>query len=80
MGLADGRPSPVDGQYVIDCDVDAREGRGEVIATPDRAKATVFRDFTEAVRYWTRQSVIAPFRPDGEPNRPLTAYSVVIEP
>lgn len=77
-GLADGRPSVVDGQYLVECDVDARDGRGAVLATEDPAKARRFADVGEAMDYWRRVSTVLPLRPDGKPNRPLTAYTVEI--
>jgi hypothetical protein len=80
VSLADGRPSVVDNQWLVSCDVDAREGRGMVIATDDPAKALLFPRPAAALMYWQRQSKHTPLRPDGKPNRPLTAYTVTIEP
>ena len=79
ISAAHGIPSPVDGGYVVRCDVDARGGRGEVEATTDPRRALHFPDTEWALRYWRRQSRIQPLRPDGLPNRPLTAYTVEVE-
>ena len=76
IGLADGRPSPVDGQWLVDCDVDARDGRGHVRATADQADARRFGTHEETHEYWRRQSAVMPVRSDGHPNRPLTAFTV----
>ena len=38
-----------------------------------------FVSIAEAMEYWRTVSTTVPFRPDGKPNRPLTAYTVEIE-
>lgn len=73
---ADGLPSPEDGRYVISCDVDAYEGRGHLETTDDPTRALAFDNAADALRYWRRQSTVVPLRPDGKPNRPLTAYHI----
>jgi hypothetical protein len=78
VGGADGRPTPYAGTYLVDCDVDAHDGRGAVLATKDRSRAKVFADAAEAFTYWKRTSRVRPRRPDGKPNRPLTAYHIEI--
>lgn len=79
VGLADGRPSVHDGLFVTECDVDARDGRGAVYTTPERREARQFPGTVSALEYWKRQSKVTPLRDDGQPNRPLTAYSVEVE-
>jgi hypothetical protein len=76
-GIAAGR-KPVLLEYVQSCDVDAYRGHGDAKFTSDVAKAKRFPD-VEAAAYWKRQSRDRPFRPDGQPNRPLTAYNVTFE-
>jgi len=78
LGLADGRPLPLDGHYLRSCNVDAHGGRGSVDAVQDPAQALRFRDVLEAMEYWRRQSTVRPLRPDGLPNRPLTAYTIEV--
>jgi len=78
LGLADGRPLPLDGHYLRSCDVNAHGGRGAVDAVQDPAKARRFTDVVEAMEYWRRQSAVRPLRPDGLPNRPLTAYTIEV--
>ena len=70
---------PNKGPYVISCDTDAWEGRGAVVFTHDITKAKRFENISEALEYWRRQSRVVPLRPDGKPNRPLTAYHVTFE-
>lgn len=79
LGLADGRPSPVDGHYLVRMDVEARNGRGMLVATEDPAKAMVFDGMPQLASYWRRPSQSVPYRPDGKENRPLTAYTVEAE-
>jgi hypothetical protein len=78
IGLADGRPLPLDGHYLRSADVNAHGGRGSVDAVQDPAEARRFPDVVDAMEYWRRQSEVRPLRPDGLPNRPLTAYTVEV--
>lgn len=71
----DGRPA-----YVRRFDPDANGGLGEVIWTQDVRLAWRFRDQVEAMEYWRQPSTVLPLRPDGKPNRPLTAYSISVIP
>jgi hypothetical protein len=85
MGLANPAfpgysPCEQSGQFVISLDADARKGRGTIKTTPDMAKAARFKSTEAAVAYWKTQSQTTPFRCDGRPNRPLTAYTVSVLP
>lgn len=80
VGLVDGTPSPVDGAYLVSCDVDARGGRGMVVGTEDPTKARRFADLREVTDYWKRTSTVDPIRADGKPNRPFTAYTIETVP
>lgn len=51
---------------------------GMLVSTDDPADARRFDTFAEAVECWRQQSTVSPFRPDGLPNRPLTAFTVEI--
>lgn len=64
--------------YLHDFDFDARDGRGKGVFTPDMAAAMLFENAGEAMTFWRTQSTVRPLRPDGKPNRPLTAYTVEI--
>ena len=66
------------GQYLISCDVDAFDGRGDArFGSLDEALR--FEDHRAAFEYWRRQSTVRPLRADGRPNRPLTAFTVEIQ-
>jgi hypothetical protein len=73
--LVSGESDPAQGQYVKEYDPRAYAGRGYLLTTPDESCARRFPDVEAAARYW-RQS--AEVRPDGRPNRPLTAWTVDI--
>jgi hypothetical protein len=73
-----GPPDGNEGRWLVWCDVDANRGRGAIRTTEDRADAASFPDAAEAMRYWKRTSHVRPKRPDGKPNRPLTAYTIEI--
>lgn len=77
IGLATGVPNPDEGTYVVEYDPAAFAGRGDIRTTPDKDRARRFTDAGAAAEYW-RQS--AGIRPDGKPNRPLTAWTVEILP
>src|SRR3954447_27054525 len=68
------------GRYVKYYNPDGKGGRGEVQATPHKRYALQFDSQKEAWELWTKQSVVLPTRPDGKPNKPLTAFTVMIEP
>ena len=75
-----GQPTDFDGQYVMVYDPtyhpEGEEYDGGILeVTPNLAEARQFGDLVEAAEYW-RQSY--GLRPDGEPNRPLTAFHVEI--
>lgn len=53
-------------------------GRGRYVAdidtTDDIAEAMTFRSLGDAARFWRQESGVP--RPDGQPNRPLCAFTV----
>lgn len=49
-----------------------------VLFTAARAQAKRFADKAEAMEAWRGVNQVEPTRPDGKPNRPLTAYTVEI--
>jgi hypothetical protein len=77
---ADQGPTAAGGCFVKSMDFDAHEGRGDLVVTTRRGDAKEFPDAREAMVYWQTISEAVPLRPDGKPNRPLTAYTVSIEP
>lgn len=78
--LASGPPGPEAGQFVQDFDPDAHDGLGMATLTPDRHEAKTFANGREALAFWTQASTVRPTRDDGQPNRPLTAYTVEVVP
>jgi len=66
----------VTGLFLASYDLEARDGRGEFTWTRDPLRALVFLTFIGAYESWRAPSVTVPVRDDGEPNRPLTAFSV----
>jgi len=78
--LADGAPCDQAGQYLASFDPNANGGRGHATWTPDLSQAMRFANVKKALEMWKRPSTVQPRRPDGKPNRPLTAYTVEIVP
>jgi hypothetical protein len=70
-GLA---PCKESGRYLGCFDVAANDGRSEIVTTPDPRLARRFETVEAAERCWRTRSKTTPFRDDGVPNRPLTAY------
>jgi len=76
IGLADGRPTDFDGEYLTKFDPDFRNGLGRVWTTPDQNKAKLFGDLGQVIEFWKITSRVRPMREDGKPNRPLTAFTI----
>lgn len=81
LGLAGqtvrGVSSP-DGQFLESYDPEAHDGGGFASWTSDVNGAIQFPDALSAFRFWKQRSKLLPTRPDGRPNRPLTAFSVEV--
>lgn len=75
-GMPDGTPTPFDGEYVAAVDFEAGDGRGAVVTTKHPELALHFDTLGEALTFYQTQPKCKPFRPDGEPNRPLTATNM----
>jgi len=78
VALSDGTTTPFDGRWIVSHD-DAADFRGRTVTTSDKAKARVFPDAAAAFDYWRQQSALLPLRPDGRPNRQLTAFTIEVE-
>lgn len=78
--LADGTRTRFDNKFVKVFDPDEFNGRGYLTTTPDVGEAKQFDNHVEAFDFWQQQSKVRPNRRDGQPNRPLTAYNVAIDP
>jgi hypothetical protein len=64
------------GPYLEWSDPDARNGFGDDRWTGQLRRAKRFSSFGAALECWKAQSRKRPLRDDGEPNRPMTAFSV----
>lgn len=79
VGFANGVPCPHEGQYLETFDFEASGGRGYGTFTPHAERALQFATAGDAIAFWRTPSATVPTRPDGQPNRPLTALTVEIE-
>jgi hypothetical protein len=66
------------GCYLASYDADGNDGWGEAVWTDNPAEAIAFATAIEARACWTEQSRLRPLRPDGNPNRPLTAFTILL--
>jgi hypothetical protein len=80
-GRADRVPFEHDGAFLKEFDPERGDNpfAGHVEFTRNIAEAKKFASHTDAFAEWTRVSKRLPKRPDGKPNKPLTAFTVVIE-
>lgn len=62
--------------YLKTFDPEAYNGRGEITTTKELNEAKRFENFQAVIDEWNTQSKIRPLRPDGKPNKPLTAFTV----
>lgn len=81
VGVATGMPTEFDNQYVVEYDASRGDGRYPIachlVTTPDLEKATRF-EFQDALELYCSVDQRRPTRYDGEPNRPLTAFTVEV--
>lgn len=86
LGTASGRTHKNANQYVVSYDPDyhlpdgSYDG-GALETSPDITKAKVFDGLVDAYNYWYQSPKCQchSFRADGQPNRPLTAFHLVVE-
>jgi hypothetical protein len=78
-GRAHGTGTVRPGAYLKACDLEFAGGTGLVTWTSDKSQAMVFASFAEAFEAWRAVPESRPLRPDGEPNRPMTAFTVTFE-
>jgi hypothetical protein len=72
-------PLPI-GAWVASYDPEGDHRAGACSLTHDPNEALRFHTARDAWALWQRQSVTRPVRSDGQPNRPLTAFSIVLRP
>lgn len=78
VGSADGRVTEFDGAWLAEVHFDY-EGDGiKLLVTRLADEAMKFLDAQVALELWRTQSKVRPLRPDGQPNRPLTAFTIEI--
>jgi hypothetical protein len=83
VGLSSGRPSPIDGQWLVEYDP-TRTGTGpdgnpttaHIVCSPDQQEGRLFETAATAHAYWRTPS--GRTRPDGQVDRPLTAFTVAM--
>lgn len=75
VGSALGDKTEFDGKYVKS--YDPHDGlRGKLVVTANLQDANQFADAEDAIEVWQTVNRNHPIRPDGQPNRPLTAFTV----
>jgi hypothetical protein len=79
IGLLNGEPSPYDNLFLVDYDPtpiwDGHQPYIHLELAERREDARQFATLEEAIRFYRMESTAGP-RPDGQPNRPLTAFTV----
>lgn len=79
IGFAQDVMCPHEGQYLETFDFEYENGLGQGTFTKDPSRAKQFPSFGDAFEFWRTQSKARELRPDGKPNRPMTALSITIE-
>ena len=79
LGLADGREGPAYGQYLKEYDPSALGGMGDWKWTPNRDEAIKFPNAAAVFKAYNASPKCHPTRPDGKPNKPLTAFNILVE-
>lgn len=86
LGLVNGSPTVFDREYVVEYDPGRRgvDRLGNAMlchlrTSPDLSEAFVYESTEDAWNDWQRVDPSDAVRPDGKPNRPLTAFNVKIE-
>lgn len=69
-------PDLLDGQYLKSYDPEAFDGRGDATFTDKIEQALRFNDIVEAMDFVRTVPASRPLREDGNPNRPLTAFTL----
>jgi hypothetical protein len=72
-------PPELFGTYVQDFDLEAHGARGQITFTRDLRNAHKWPTFADAMATWNTQSKTVPTRPDGKPNKPMTAMTIEVK-
>ena len=78
VGLATSETTSADGMYVTEYTPDGNDGQGMLTLTPHRHAAKRYSSKADAMAQWMAVSRTHPTRPDGKPNRPMSAFSVEV--
>lgn len=77
LGTPTGLPTEHDGEYVVEYDPTKPGGPfGHLVTSPDKGEALKYDGFEEAVLAYRAERGT---RPDGDPDRPLTALTASFE-
>jgi len=80
MSLADGRiPEGMAGAWLVRYDPEGNDGTGDALWSHDPADAARFT-VREWAELYTASPKCRPLRPDGKPNRPITALTTMVVP
>jgi hypothetical protein len=79
VGLAAGDITGAEGKYVKEYTPSGFGGRGDLVVTDEIADAKLYPDLVAAWEEYKRVSDTHPWRSDGKPNRPLTAFTVSMQ-
>jgi len=74
--LFDNQFRPLGFLKAYDPDVGTDTVTGDVTSTLDIHEAKLFDLMADAIAFAMQQSTRVPFRPDGQPNRPLMAFTM----
>lgn len=78
-GWSDGRPCVHEGRYLKSMEFDPVNPMIPIVeSTDDKETAMQFDNAMDALEFWKSVNPNYPVRPDGKPNRPLTAYTVSV--
>jgi hypothetical protein len=78
IGLADGRVTKHDQQYLVSFDFEQDAMHG-LTASRMPSEARKFDSLADALEYWKTRSVGHPTRhTDGKPNRPFTGWTITV--
>lgn len=78
LGIGSTTPFEED-RWVESYDPEGHDGRGDAILTGSRDRALVL-PVADALDLYRAVPAARPTRPDGKPNRPLSAFTVEFEP
>jgi hypothetical protein len=79
IGASSGVPTPHDGRWVVEWNPHVPFGTLALTSTDDPAKAKRFPSFEDVMRQRRTVSHVQAYRPDGQPNRPLSGIDIEIK-